>query len=147
MAEVDRFLVKQLGRHHSHCYHVPSRPHGFPLGDGGNGEMIGGSKLAGRLEEREYKRRPLEEPQRVTRGGVHPTLNRTKFRVREQGEDILVTELGLSSVDGRRRHSKRDKYLVRILHGNLSGGHQRLCWGGDGEGCGRGFQWCRDLYG
>lgn len=93
VTEVDRFLVEQMGRNHSHRDHVPGGPHGFPISDGGYGERVRGSDLLGRLEEREYKRRPLEEPQRVTRGGVHPTLDQTKARVREQGEGILIAKL------------------------------------------------------
>ena len=40
MPEVNRFLVKQIRRNHSHCDHIPRRPDGFPLGERGNGEGV-----------------------------------------------------------------------------------------------------------
>lgn len=41
VTEVDRFLVKQAGRNHSHRDHVPGRPGGFPIGDGGDRGNVG----------------------------------------------------------------------------------------------------------
>ena len=93
MTEVDRLLVKQLGRDHSHRNHVPRRPHGFPLIDRGDGERARGRNADGRFEERERERRSLEKPQRVTRGGVHPALDWTKVCNREQAKGILLAEL------------------------------------------------------
>ena len=93
VAEVYRFLVKQPGRNHPHGDHVPRSPHGLPISNGGDGQRVRGRNLLGRFEERVYECRPLEEPQGVTGGGVHPTLDRAKIRVREQGEGIPFAEL------------------------------------------------------
>jgi hypothetical protein len=100
MAEVDRFLVKQIRRNHSHSDHVPRRPDGLPVSNGGDREGARGSSSAGRLEEGERERRPLEEPKRITRGGVHPALDGTKVCRCEQGEGVLFAEL-LHTVSGR----------------------------------------------
>lgn len=93
MTKVDRFLIQHIWRNHPHRNHVPRRPHGFPLGNRGDGESARESVLVAGLEERESERRPLEKPQRVTRGGVHPALDRAKVRVREQGDGVPIVEL------------------------------------------------------
>jgi hypothetical protein len=93
MAEGDRILVKQIWRNHSQRDRVPYRPEGFPRSNGGYGERVCGSNPVGRFEEREQNRRPLEKPQRVIRGGVHPALDRAKVCICEQREGVLFAEL------------------------------------------------------
>ena len=114
VAEVDRFLVKQIRRNHSHSDHVPRRPGGLPVGNGGDREGVQGSNSAGRPEEGGRERWPLEEPKRITRGGVHSALDGTKVCRCEQGEGVLFAEM-LQTVSCR-KHSIHQ----RVLHSRFS---------------------------